>query len=1193
VSSVCPFCELPQDRVIWADSIVAALWDGFPVSPGHALIVPRRHVATWFDASSEEQTALVGAIGRVRGEILKRHAPDGFNIGINVGEAAGQTVFHLHLHVIPRYRGDVPNPRGGVRRVIPQLADYTAAQPAGHDVVQGAPHSRPLVRGGEDPLLPHLYSDLDRAVAVDMAVSFILRSGVRLIREHLRDLLRRGGRLRIITGDYLDVTEPDALRELLDIKSDAPFELRVFEAGAGSFHPKSFIFHFEDGSGTAYVGSSNLTEPALKTGIEWNYRVITSGDPQGFAEVQRAFEHLFRHSSSRLVDYAWIGQYETRRGTRLLDSKGGVPAELPDRPPSPHPIQAEALERLEATRRAGNSAGLVVLATGLGKTWLSAFDSKREEFQRILFVAHREEILDQALATFRQVRRSATFGRYDGKRWDASADILFASIQTLGKSRHLEKFAPESFDYVIVDEFHHAAARTYRNLLDHFRPKFLLGLTATPERMDGGDLLALCQENLVFRCDAFEGIDQGLLCPFTYFGVPDTVDYAQIPWRNSRFDEEALTQAVATQRRAENALEQYRKRAGKRTLSFCVSQRHADFMASFFSSNGIRAVAVHAGGSSAPRAASLEKLAEGEIDVIFAVDMFNEGLDVPAIDTVLMLRPTESIVIWQQQFGRGLRLSKGKERLCVIDYIGNHRMFLTKVCALLRLPGNDYEIERALNLLREGALELPEGCEVTYDLEVVETIRSLLRSRGSDSLRAFYEDFRERYGTRPTATEMFHEGHRPEGVRRGYGSWLGFIRAMGDFSDDEAAAERQHHRLLKELETTPMTKSFKMLTLQAMLNLDRFPGEVGIESLLAEFRRLAARSAELTRDVGPALRDDAALRRLIETNPISAWTGGQGTGGQQFFRYEGGVFSTAFSTPPELRRAIQELVREIVDWRLAQYLFRLKGEDSGEAEVPILCKVSLDRGGLVLSFPQNRRPLSAPLGWAWAQTPDGEFEARFARSGIDALRRAGGEENVLSDLLRKWCGPDAGLAGTRHFVALESIDGGWRLSPEQTPNSGGATAVELWKEYERPEIPGLFGLKFNTGSWNQGFVRQGDHIFFLITLEKDDLQEDHRYKDRFLSTTLFECQTQNRTRRDSTTGELLKNHAARGVPVHLFVRKTKKIYGRAAGFVYCGDVQFVDWEGDEPITIRWRLPEALPERLVRLFGIAAGEQARL
>jgi superfamily II DNA or RNA helicase len=220
---------------------------------------------------------------------------------------------------------------------------------------------------------------------------------------------------------------------------------------------------------------------------------------------------------------------------------------------------------------------LVVLATGLGKTWLAAFDS--ENFQRVLFVAHREEILAQAMATFRRIQPKARFGRYTGDEKDLTADALFASIQTLGRASHLRNFHPDAFDYIVVDEFHHASARTYRALIEHFTPRFLLGLTATPERTDGGDLLGLCQENLVFRCDMFEGIEQALLSPFRYFGIPDEVDYAQIPWRSSSFDEEELTAALATQARAQNAFDQLRQRGGQRAIGFCCSRVHADFMA--------------------------------------------------------------------------------------------------------------------------------------------------------------------------------------------------------------------------------------------------------------------------------------------------------------------------------------------------------------------------------------------------------------------------------------------------------------------------------------------------------------------------------------------------------------------------------------------------------------------------------------
>ncbi len=346
-------------------------------------------------------------------------------------------------------------------------------------------------------------------------------------------------------------------------------------------------------------------------------------------------------------------------------------------------MQREALDALADTRADGNAAGLVVLATGMGKTFLGAFDSA--EFSRVLFVAHREEILKQARRTFRRVRPRASLGFYHGGEKSPGADILFASVQTLAQPGHLAAFAPDAFDYLIVDEFHHAHADTYRRLLDYFEPRFLLGLTATPERTDGGDLLALCGENVVYRADLFEGIERGRLSPFDYFGVPDPVEYDNIPWR--RLSEEELTGLVATEARAENAFEQLQQRGGRRVLAFCVSIRHAEFMRRFFAERGLRAVAVHSGAESAPREEAIELLEKGELDVVVTVDMFNEGVDIPAVDTVLMLRPTDSKVVWLQQLGRGLRKQAGK-RLSVIDYVGNHRAFLRHLQTLFQLDGS-------------------------------------------------------------------------------------------------------------------------------------------------------------------------------------------------------------------------------------------------------------------------------------------------------------------------------------------------------------------------------------------------------------------------------------------------------------------------------------------------------------------------
>jgi superfamily II DNA or RNA helicase/diadenosine tetraphosphate (Ap4A) HIT family hydrolase len=824
----CPFCHPSAERIFHAGDRVLGIWDAFPVAPHHALLIPKRHVSDWFGATPEERSELAEATLTAQRLILARAEgapPDGFNIGINAGEAAGQTVFHLHVHVIPRYRGDVAQPRGGVRNVIPARGDYLAEQtasagaslaadrgepsPEGSTLLSHAPHQRALIAGGDDPLLPHLLAHLDRAERADIAVAFILRSGVAAIREHLRDLIDRRGAARIVTGDYFDATDPDALAELLDLaeSGEGRLQLKVVECGEQGFHPKAYLFHGPRGDGLAYVGSSNLSKSALGSGVEWNYRVVPARDRAGFSDVAAAFENLFE--SALPLDANWIERYRKRRKPAPAPV-AGVASEPAPPPAVPHEIQQEALAALEATRAEGNSAGLVVLATGLGKTWLSAFDSNRPEFNRILFVAHREEILTQAMETYRRIRREAHLGLYTGQEKVPEADVLFASIQTLGRVRHLRNFDPAAFDYIVVDEFHHACARTYRQLIDHFDPKFLLGLTATPERTDGGNLLELCQENLVYRCDLFRAIELGLLAPFHYFGVPDEVDYSNIPWRSSRFDEDALTTAVATRARAQNALEQLRKRGGKRTLAFCCSKRHADFMAEYFAEASVRSAAVHSGESSAPRAASLEALEAAELDVVFAVDMFNEGVDLPDVDTILMLRPTESRVLWLQQFGRGLRTAEGKSHLRVIDYIGNHKSFLLKPQTLFDLGSSPQEVAQQLERLQAGEASLPPGCEVTYDLKAIEILRSLMPS-APPSLQEFYEDFRARYDDRPRAVEAYHEGYRPGSVRRSHGFWLQFVRAMGDLSEDQVAALEQHGDLLDAIEITPMTKSFKML----------------------------------------------------------------------------------------------------------------------------------------------------------------------------------------------------------------------------------------------------------------------------------------------------------------------------------------------------------------------------------------------
>lgn len=1168
----CPFCNPDPSRQFMAGELVLGLWDAFPVSPGHALIVTRRHALDWFSATPAEQAALFGALDYARAEVEKTHQPSGYNIGVNVGAAGGQTVPHLHLHLIPRYTGDVSDPTGGVRHVLPKLANYLKA-PVGL-----TPRGCSLVSGGsDDPLLPHLVELLDQATAVDIAVAFTMQSGVNLILPHLRDVLDRGGRIRILTGDYLGISEPNALRLLGDLAGD--IQVKVYEAGSISFHPKSYILYRGPGDGTAFVGSSNLSQTALRIGVEWNYRVVTAQDLVGFTHVVLGFERLFALAQAKILTPEWIDQYEQRRRTLPVTEVGLPPEPIPVLP-TPHGIQEEALLALQRARSQGAGAGLVVLATGLGKTWLSAFDSNQPQYGRVLFVAHRDEILSQALATFRKIRPAAKLGKYNGEEKAPEADVLFASIQTLNKTKHLRRFGPRDFDYIIIDEFHHADTRTYRALIDYFEPKFLLGLTATPERTDGGDLLALCGENLVYRCDMVEGIRRGLLAPFAYFGVPDIVDFTNIPWRSGRFDEEKLTTALATQTRAQNALEQYRKRAGSRTIGFCVSKVHADFMARFFLEAGLRAVAVHSGDTSAPRAHSLELLEQGELDILFAVDMFNEGVDLPQLDTIMMLRPTESKILWLQQFGRGLRRLEGK-CLKVIDYIGNHRSFLVKPRTLLQLQPGDAAVLRALDLLQAGSFDLPAGCSVTYDLEATNILRALLQAPAANQqLQTYYQDFREANGYRPSATEVFHDGYDPRSARSSHGSWLNFVQAMGDLSSAQTQALQAFDGFLQAIEGTPMTRSFKMVVLLAMLAEGAFPGAIPMATLQARVRDLARRYSVVRAEFGTALESPQALQATLEENPIQAWVGGRGTDGTSYFSYADEVFATAFNLPADLQKPARELVRELVDWRLAVYAQRVGSRSEADR---IVCRVAQAGGKPILFLPPRERMAGIPQGWVDVEAEGSTYQANFVQIAVNVMHLGDDISNRLPDLLRQWFGVDAGQPGTTSLVAFTRENDTYRLAPFQAEGDAGP---RLWAAYPRAKVPPLFGFEFKGREAQSGVVERDGLMLLFVTLDKEEQPEAHRYNDGFETPSTFRWQSQNRTAMASSGGRHLEGHRALGISIHLFVRRKAKVRGVTEPFLYCGPLTFRRWEGEKPISVWWDLVDPVPDRVWQGLGLS-------
>lgn len=649
---------------------------------------PRRSLPAIEDATQAELRDIFELVAAVQ----RRHLPDG---------------------------GRVEFVSGGGEALVLQLRPVPHAS-----ALQAGPG---FVPGQEEHLVDVLRAGLRLAARIDIVVAFVMLSGVQEIGLDLDDALARGARVRLLTGDTLGITEPEALAELLALAGRREgLEVRLFCCPRGqTFHAKAYVFVAHDDGGVAYVGSSNLSRSALREGVEWNLRAVA--EQAEFAAIRRRFAALWDDPRSRPLTGGLLAEYRSRRPAR----PPGIEAfDVPPPPPTPHAIQVLALAGLDMSRRSGDARGLIVLATGLGKTLLSAFDFAATGWSRALFVAHREEILEQALAAWRRVLPDRALGRWFGGARDDGAEVLFASIQALTRPGALAELPAERFEYVVIDEFHHAAAPTYQRLLQQLRPRYLLGLTATPERGDGAELLALCHDNLVYRAGLRAGLEAGLLTPFHYHAIRDDVDYDRIPWRSGRFDERALTRAVATRSHASaalRALDGHARREGRRALVFCCSVAHADFMAEFLRGEGVPAEAVHSGPTSAPRGESLRRFAAGELAALTAVDLFNEGVDVREIDAVLMLRPTESPVVFLQQIGRGLRLGRGrpKPHLTVVDVVGNHRSFLDKLDAMRALLDDGSSRADLVRAARDGALRPPPGCVIEFPTAVIELLEEL------------------------------------------------------------------------------------------------------------------------------------------------------------------------------------------------------------------------------------------------------------------------------------------------------------------------------------------------------------------------------------------------------------------------------------------------------------------------------------
>ena len=739
------------------------------------------------------------------------------------------------------------------------------------------------ITGNKDHLYPKLKQSFKTATTIDIIVSFLMESGVKLLLQDLKEALNRGVKIRILTGNYLKITQPQALY-LLKSELKDKVDLRFYNNPNKSFHPKAYMFHNPIDS-EIYIGSSNISRGALTSSIEWNYRFLKSTAPNDFKVFYDTFEDLFNNHSLIITDEV-LKDY-SKQWTRPNIYKDIEKEESKEDNVinifEPRGAQIEALYSLEKSREEGFDKGLVVAATGIGKTYLSAFDSTK--YNKILFVAHREEIIKQAAQSFKNVRNSDDIGFFYSNQKDTKNSFIFALVQTLGKEQYLneEYFSKDYFDYIIVDEFHHAVSSNYKKIIDYFTPKFLLGLTATPERLDSKDVFALCDYNMVYEVRLKDAINKGWLVPFRYYGIYDeTVNYEDIDYKNGKYDDKQLEEALMLNKRGEVILNHYLKYNSKRAIGFCTSRHHAEYMAKVFNENNIPSAAVYSGEKgeySEERNIALSKLTSGELKVIFSVDMFNEGLDVPAIDMVMFLRPTQSPTIFLQQLGRGLRKFKDKKYLNVLDFIGNYKK--ANLVPFL-LSGKEYSASECKKN-KQGDYEFPEECIVDFDFKIIDIFKKQAERemKVKDKVKEQFEVVTQMLGYRPSRVELFtyiddevYQNIRSKAMNP-FSNYLEYIKENDKLTHDEEILYNSRGReFINMIETTSMSKTYKMPVLLAFYNYGDVKMEISEDDIYKSFYnfyRKGSNKVDMLKDKGTRefeTWDKKKYVSLANNNPI-------------------------------------------------------------------------------------------------------------------------------------------------------------------------------------------------------------------------------------------------------------------------------------------------------------------------------------
>jgi len=650
------------------------------------------------------------------------------------------------------------------------------------------------------------------------SVAFITTSGVATIVETLRELQNADVQGKVLTSQYLNFTQPEALRRLKQFEN---IQLRI--ATSGNFHSKGYLFKKQD-LFDLIIGSSNLTANALTSNKEWNLKVTATEQSELVSQVVKEFTREFDNACP--VDDTFIEKYE-EHFKRIRDYQKSLLSFVPEidyHEIKPNLMQREALSNISKMRADGKKKALLISATGTGKTYLSAFDVKNFKPRRMLFLVHRRNIAEAALKTYQNLFEGRiSTGLYSGNEKDIHADFVFSTVQTLSKEEHLKKFESNHFDYIVIDESHRAGAKSYQKIMDYFEPEFLLGMTATPERTDGFDVFSLFDYNIAYEIRLHQALQEEMLSPFHYYGVSD------LSINGTLVDDVSDFNLLTAEERVDRIVEKislYGCDDGTvRGLVFCSRTDECEKLSLLFGQRGFRTISLTGDSSDTLRAEAINRLEiddpVSKLDYIFTVDIFNEGVDIPRINQIVMLRPTESAIVFVQQLGRGLRKTGGKEYLTVIDFIGNYQKNYLVPIALY--GDNSYSKDAIRKLMSAGSQTIPGSSTINFDKitreRIFEAIDSSNLSRMAD-LRNDFELLRFKLGHIPTMCDFVVHGSRdPMTFVEHSKSYLNFVKKVD--SAFEFSITEKNRVLLEylsgEINNTKRVEESKIL-LELILN---------------------------------------------------------------------------------------------------------------------------------------------------------------------------------------------------------------------------------------------------------------------------------------------------------------------------------------------------------------------------------------